>query len=399
MNGHFAALVLTRSLVRGLALAAGLTAPALSAMELDYQLRGFASQSFVHSQGNNLFGDSTGGSFEFYEVGAGGSLVVGHRLLLSAQALLRDAGQTDNDGLRLDYALADFKLVNRPALDLGLRIGRVKNPFGLYNETRDVVFTRPGILLPQSLYFDGQGFRRVLFSSDGGQLYGGFNRANHEVRATIGSSRARNASEQEERQLFGAPFAGNLRVTNFQVAQLEDEIANGRWRLLYSYFQNHIRLQPEPGMAVDGELKFQIHAVSVQHNLERLSLTSEYRMTRSRGQIGSRAPFESVGDGGYLQAEYRFRPHWSALARYDLNYVNQGDRGGRDYATRSGGSRYSQYSKDATLGVNWLPDKHWGVWAEFHLIEGTSSVAPLDNQGRTPDSHWNALLVTAAYRY
>lgn len=66
---------------------------------------------------------------------------------------------------------------------LGVRLGRVKNPFALYNETRDVIWTRPGVLLPQSIYFDALALRQPEISSDGGILYGRYAFGNHAVSA------------------------------------------------------------------------------------------------------------------------------------------------------------------------------------------------------------------------
>ena len=46
----------------------------------------------------------------------------------------------------------------------------MKTPLGLYNDTRDVAFTRPSILLPQSIYFDRT--RKLALAADGVHLYG-----------------------------------------------------------------------------------------------------------------------------------------------------------------------------------------------------------------------------------
>jgi hypothetical protein len=46
----------------------------------------------------------------------------------------------------LDYALVDLTLAETDSHSLGLRLGRLKNPFGLYNETRDVPLYPPEYL-------------------------------------------------------------------------------------------------------------------------------------------------------------------------------------------------------------------------------------------------------------
>jgi hypothetical protein len=46
-----------------------------------------------------------------------------------------------------------------------MRVGRIKTAYGLYNTTRDVPFTRPSIVLPQSIYFERT--RNLTVSADG----------------------------------------------------------------------------------------------------------------------------------------------------------------------------------------------------------------------------------------
>ena len=48
-------------------------------------------------------------------------------------------------------------------------MGRIKTAYGLYNTTRDVPFTRPSIILPQSIYFERT--RNLTVSADGADIY------------------------------------------------------------------------------------------------------------------------------------------------------------------------------------------------------------------------------------
>ena len=71
----------------------------------------------------------------------------------------------------------------------------MKNPFGLYNEARDVIWTRPSVLLPQSIYFDSLALREIELASDGGILYGRFAFGDHAFSAELVASDPRaNAS-------------------------------------------------------------------------------------------------------------------------------------------------------------------------------------------------------------
>ncbi|MGH8472472.1 MAG: hypothetical protein ACREVJ_08490, partial [Gammaproteobacteria bacterium] len=126
----------------------------------DFQAHGFLSQGYTYTSANDFFGNSQGaGSLEFHELGMN---VLGHpfpNLLFAVQGIYRDTAGSDEEDFRLDYANLDYSLPIGESLTLGVRAGRVKNPFGLYSEARDAIWTRPSVLLPQSIYFDGIGLR------------------------------------------------------------------------------------------------------------------------------------------------------------------------------------------------------------------------------------------------
>jgi inorganic pyrophosphatase len=54
--------------------------------------------------------------------------------------------------MRLDYGFVDRTLLADGDDQVGLRLGKIKNPIGFFNTTRDVAHTRPGIIMPQSIY-------------------------------------------------------------------------------------------------------------------------------------------------------------------------------------------------------------------------------------------------------
>ncbi|MFZ1712642.1 MAG: hypothetical protein WAT53_06210, partial [Nitrosomonas sp.] len=135
------------------------------------RINGFLSQGYVKTDQNNFFGKSDGkGSLDFRELGLAASLRPTEKLQLSGQLLWRRAGEGSRRGISIDFGFLDYSFVTRPAGELGIRLGRTKNPLGFYNDTRDVPFTRPSIILPQSIYFDRT--RNLALASDGAQLYG-----------------------------------------------------------------------------------------------------------------------------------------------------------------------------------------------------------------------------------
>ena len=118
------------------------------------QVHGFASLTGVKTSANRFYGDSPNGTLDAAEVGLNASYQLNSRILFAGQVLSRMAGDMYDGTPALDYALVDLTLAETDSHSLGLRLGRLKNPIGLYNETRDVPFTRPSIFLPQVVYFD-----------------------------------------------------------------------------------------------------------------------------------------------------------------------------------------------------------------------------------------------------
>ena len=136
------------------------------------QLHGFLSQALVITDRNDFFGPSSsdGGSLKYTEIGANASIRPHQDVLIAAQVLSRRAGGDGSDAKPvLDYGVVDYQMVSNQQRTFGVQLGRSKNPFGFYNQTRDVAFTRPGILLPQSIYFDRT--RSLALSGDGLAVY------------------------------------------------------------------------------------------------------------------------------------------------------------------------------------------------------------------------------------
>jgi hypothetical protein len=322
-------------------------------------------------------------------------------LLLSAQGVIRDAGATDDGKPRLDYALVDYRALQRADAYLGIRAGRVKNPLGFYNDTRDVVFSRPGILLPQSVYNETQGTRSLLFSADGAQLYGGATFGGHALTLTGTVARNRELQDAQKRLLIdlgGAPFA--LNIDSFWNAQLSDDF--GAWRFAYSHTFISFVLDTEPDVAFHGDFDVMLDVFSAAWNGERLSLVAEYALTPQRAnvKVGDEASSTRLTpDGGYLQAQYRLDDQWTLLGRYDMSFTNRSDRQGRDYERDTGGVRYDTFGYDLTLGASWRSGVHWGVWGEVHITDGTVTVQALDNPDGYSDRYWSSLLLMAAYRF
>jgi hypothetical protein len=382
------------------ALAAVLCTPADA---VDYQIHGYAAQGFVYSSDNNFFGESSDGSFDYYEAGINAAVQVRPNLLVAAQAAIRDAGISDDGTLRLDYALVDYRALSDGALQAGVRAGKIKNSLGFYNETRDVVFTRPSILLP-SVYSDNQNQRSLIFTSPGAQLYASTVTGKHELSFTGTANAERDVRKSDERLLVNLTVPFDLRIGDSWNVQLMDSLDGGKWQFAYSYFAGQFRLSTAPEINLVGRFDIDLNVFSVRHNAERFTITAEYVVVGNDNSLTFQGtPIVQTridADSAYLQGEYRINRQWGAMARIDGFFLDRTDRSGRDFAAANpGAARRSRFSRDLVVGLNWRPDEHWGVWGEYHWINGTASLQALENPPPVREQRWSMLMLMAGYKF
>lgn len=144
---------------------------ALYAQESDnpVKVHGFMGQSFIFTQENDfLVANSEKGSHELNEVGLTITSQISPKFRVGFQLLSRDFGDMDNNKTQLDWAFADYRFRDY----LGIRFGRVKLPYGLYNEGRDTDILRPMVFLPQSVY--DENYRPYLLAYQGTGIYGNY---------------------------------------------------------------------------------------------------------------------------------------------------------------------------------------------------------------------------------
>jgi hypothetical protein len=129
-------------------------------------VHGFVSQGALLSTANNYLGQSKRGSVEFFEAAVTVSAEVVDRLRAGVQLFTRDLGTIGNYTAHVDWAYLDYAWREW----LGVRAGRIKLPFGLYNEYSDIDPARTPILLPQSVYPIRN--RDFLLAHTGAAIYG-----------------------------------------------------------------------------------------------------------------------------------------------------------------------------------------------------------------------------------
>jgi hypothetical protein len=131
-----------------------------------FSCTGTPTQGFLYTTHNNAFyGESSNGSPAWTEAVLNVSAVPIPKLRVAVQARYALLG-TSGNALTLDWAAADYKVNDR----FGVRFGKVKTPWGLFNETQDIDSSYMWSLLPQSIYDITT--RNADLSHIGGVAYG-----------------------------------------------------------------------------------------------------------------------------------------------------------------------------------------------------------------------------------
>ena len=363
-------------------------------------MHGFVSQGLIKTTANNYLASSQRGSFEFNEVGINFTKSLGDRFRVGMQFFTRDLGPIGNYTPHLDWFYLDYRFWDW----LGLRAGRTKLPFGLYNEVNDIDAARVPILLPQSVYPITN--RDYMLALTGLEVYG-----------TV----PLDAAGSLEYRLYGGTIYLDSSFTTTTVANvtvpyllggrlmwqtpLEGLQAGGsvqNLRLDVDYVPPAAfvsRLQTEGALPADfnGRLPVRVPALlavgSVEYQVGDLLLAAEY----SRWRVRVESPIQvllpstdTVSERGYLMASYRVLPWLSPGVYYSLLFRDVDHRSGRD-----------AYQHDAAATLRFDLTDHWLLKLESHYLHGTAALSSALNEGkptRTLAPDWGLFMVkTTAY--
>jgi len=366
------------------------------------QIHGFLSQGAIWTSENNFFGDSEDDiSLNFRELGLNASWRPFPSLQFSSQVLSREAGNGDDGDLRIDYGFVDYAFIADMQNLWGLRAGRVLNPYGLYNDTRDVAFLRPSILLPESIYFDTT--RTLSLSGDGLQLYGERRNDWGDLFFQFSAIQPRVDDPETEQELFAGDAPGDLQPDPSFLSRLIYEYDGGRVRLAASALSINVDYKPgEMDFFQEGRFRFNALYFSAQYNALNWSLTGEYALRNFRfRKFGPALPDNtSTGESFYIQGTYRFTPTLEGLIRYDVLYADRDDRDGSDFAAATGLPAHRRFARDFTLGLRWDVTRSLMLRAEYHNINGTGWLPFVDNPDILgTEQHWKLFSVLASYRF
>jgi hypothetical protein len=381
---------------------------------LPVEIHGFVSQGFIATTSNNYLADSKRGSFEFSEVGINFSKQLTDRMRVGVQLFTHDLGPLGNYRTRFDWFYLDYRFWDW----LGVRAGRTKVPFGLYNESSDIDAARVPVLLPQSVYPVSN--RDFLLAQTGAELYGN---------VSLGS-----AGSLEYRLYGGTVFYDTSDATSTASNVKVPYIFGGRlmWQAPLEGLQlggslQKLRIDADAAIPADqvaqlkmvgtlpadfvSPLKVHIPALlgvaSVEYNAHDLSLASEY----SRWQIGLKSPVpafstpDMVSERWYLMGSYHVNSWFTPGLYYSLLFTDVHDRHGRNapYGSPPGTEPLGRgaYQHDVALTLRYDLNQYWLLKAEGHFMHGTAGLTSALNDNAslsTLTKDWGVfLLKTTAY--
>ena len=371
------------------------------------QIHGFVSQSLVHTTDNNVGGNSDDDiAWDLREMGANLSWRPSPDWLVSPQALARWAGASDEGDLRLDYGFVDHTFHADGENQYGIRLGKVKNPYGFFNTTRDVAHTRPGILLPQAVYIDE--LRNTFLAAPGASLNGIHFFEDSQLEWTFNAVRPEVDAKSLTRYM-ATNFPGHFEGRTSWLGQALWERDGGSWRAGLTL--GNIKMAYEPASVRDlapGRIALHTGVLSLERNMASWSLTGEYaRINQIRGGFLPSVPNAALDkdttvEAAYLQSSWRFRPRWRAYLRYEVLYLDRNDRNGREFQSLPGGAgvpNIQRFSRDKVVGLRYDPTTAWALSAEFHDVDGTAWLPRIDNPAPEMERRWQMLLLQAAWRF
>ncbi|HEY4117461.1 MAG TPA: hypothetical protein VGM56_06375 [Byssovorax sp.] len=369
--------------------------PAARAVELgaegdvaSVEVHAFVSQGFILSANNNYLSENTtDGSFKFSEVGINFTKDLTSDLRVGIQLFAQYLGPTGDYTPKIDWFYLDYHWRDW----LGFRAGRVKIPYGLYNEINDVDQARVPVLLPQSVYPIQN--TNYLLAQTGAELYG---------HAKLGG-----AGALEYRAYGGTILVDTVIPPNtpYEVVSFDvPYVIGGRllWEppvegLRFAGSIQTFRLNADLTVAtapVTIGLPAELWVASAEYATGALSLAAEYsrwyaKVVSSDTALFPTVPLE-VSERGYVMAAYRVSSWLQPGAYYAIEFPNVSDRTGR-----------AGVQHDIATTLRFDVNHHWLIKLEGHFESGTAGLDPTINGGVQPASlnrDWAVFLAkTTAY--
>lgn len=357
-------------------------------------IHGFISQGYLISgEYNYLTPNSKDGSFEYNEVGINFSKQLTDNLSMSVQLFSRDLGDVANNTVNLDYAYGDYRWRDW----LGLRVGKIRVPIGLWNEVRDYDMLRPWVVLPQQRYNDLT--RDAMVATNGVGIYGSLPAGAVgtfdyylltgivNLDADQGYGKYMEGVLAGQAELDGDPEADNMIAGSLRWQSPLPGLMLGASAMKIGmlahynadYYGTPMQLDIDYDKLIIGymaEYMWNDLSLWAEYFHEELNYTMSYRVNDT---TGSYPETEKEPEGYYIGAAYRFADWFQLGAYYSFGYNDAKDKDG-DAMVEMGFSDHKGYQQDIALTFRFDLNEYAVLKIEGHQMQGTNLVVVTDNE-------------------
>jgi len=366
------------------------------------KVHGFISQGVIDVNGSDFVNDDGKPSFELTEVGINASYTLSDNFRIAGQLAYLDGGNRYSKNARIDYLLLDWSLLSDEQWKVDLYLGRFKNYNWLYSSTRDIPFTRPTIILPQSIYFDG--FRDIAVGGDGASMivsrshdeYGDF-----DFNLSLGVSKI---SDRQKDIILSEFATGDMEHDEDYQASLYWQPSFSQWRFGVALLDS--KFTYDRGASdnfYDALIVLQRYFFNATYEGEFWEFNSEILQERFvlDGFYFPGFARDTFGQGGFVQARYKVTEGLKLLARAEKYFANKDDKSGSSLPKNPLGPipEYFGYQHDFTLGFSYDLSENLRLQVEHHWVRGTARLTPvvLPNLQTNNQEHWQMTAAQLMY--
>jgi len=383
------------------------------------EIHGFASQGYLKTSDNNYLGQTKDGSFELTEAGVNFSSSLTDKIRLGLQLFSHDLGDQGNNKFMLDWAFIDYHWQD----ELGIRVGKVKAPFGFYNEGRDLDMLRTFILLPQSIYDECR--RDSMNAVQGGGIYGSIAAGllgSIDYQNMIGTMNIYTDNQVTQTQIaaFLPPilaasgpkvadngvtceYTNNSAIiwnTPIDGLRVGGTMEFAKFHVYGTLSQTVIPTLPS-GTPFDSEMEIKYNYVlSAEYERNNLTVAGEYNQMKVEMDSGfPGVPTASnTMEGYYGRISYRFTDWFEAGSYYSVFYANKDDKNGKTLNLLTGFPDFMAWQKDACLALRFDINPHWLIKLEAHQIDGSAQTNAFFTT-EAPEEDWQLFGVKTTFSF
>jgi hypothetical protein len=378
------------------------------AMADETNIHGSISQGFLKTTNfNYLTDDSKEGIYQFNEMNANFSNRISEQFHIGFGLSSRNLGEFGGTEVELNWAYGDYRFKDY----LGLRIGRIKMPIGLYNETREMDMFRTCIILPP-VY--PEAYRDFWSHLDGAGIYGNIQTGplgTFSYQVTIGTEKV-------------PADGGTALYYNERLSALDAHIS--RIHVVDTVSSFNLKWEtPLPGLELNqsyldlgtpeltssfyhpalGDLNGIIYGKdmfitfsSLKYDYNNFSFAAEYFDFEFDSMIITDDGFKLLDSketkimGWYVNPTYRFT-NWFEMGTYYSEF----------YPTKQ--ERDTEYLKDLCLSLRFDLNPNWIVKLEGHRLKGIGYVVQSHNptkdfsSGDYNNEQWSMFAAKVTYNF